>query len=74
MVLKIGPTQPHLLGLDAMVRFDLMIDPMRATFTQGTNPITDQDHRFNFIILEVYIAELGVIILTTLILFQAKMT
>ena len=60
LVLKVGPNQPHLLGLDAMIRFDLVIDPVRATFTQGASPINDQDHRFNFINLDAYMANLGI--------------
>ena len=60
LVVKIGPDQPHRLGLDAMVRFDLTIDPVRATFTQGASPINDQDHPFNFINLEAYMAKLGI--------------
>ena len=60
LVLKIGPNQPHLLGLDAMIRFDVVIDPVRAKFTQGASPINDQDHRFNFINLEAHMANLGI--------------
>jgi hypothetical protein len=60
LVLKIGPDQPHLLGLDAMIRFDLILDPVRARFTQGASPINDQDHQFNFINLEAHMATLGI--------------
>lgn len=60
LVLKIGPNQPHLLGLDAMIRFDLAIDPVRATFSQGAKPIDDQDHQFNFINLEAYMTRVGI--------------
>lgn len=60
LVLKIGPDQPHRLGLDAMIRLDLILDPVRARFTQVASPINDQDHQFKFINLEAHMATLGI--------------
>ena len=39
LVVKVSPNQPNLLGLDAMLLFDMQISPLQEQFTMLANPV-----------------------------------
>ncbi len=39
LVVKVSPNQPNLLGLDAMLLYDMQISPLQKKFTMCPNPV-----------------------------------
>ncbi|RKP19695.1 hypothetical protein ROZALSC1DRAFT_22067 [Rozella allomycis CSF55] len=60
LVMKVAPNQPNLLGLDAIFRFGMVIDPVQRVFSQSTAPLKDNEHLFDFFDLKRYMSKLGI--------------